>query len=167
MASLERFGAGGVCDRELSLLELPNLQSLPCDLAIAGPHFACLVLFDARGTDAEDISAFSESLLVQGAVYICAWGPDCERVHDIIDEVTVGEGPDIPRFSDGVMTTWHEEKDLDEALFYLLVCTYPDDEFSDTCRSALVVSVGNPDWTGRARKALEQPGDFIRKVTDQ
>jgi len=165
MDSIESFGTGGVCDRELGLVELENLQSLPPSLTITGPHFACLVLCDAHEVDAKAIGDFAESLLVQGAVYVCAWGPDCERVHDIFDEETVGGGPDIPRFSDGVMTTGHHDKGLDDALFYLLVCTYPDDEFFDTCRSALVISVGNTGWAERAREALTKPSEFVRKVS--
>jgi hypothetical protein len=166
MDPIESFGTGGVCDRELGIVELPNLESLPANLNITGPHFACLVLCDSHEYDANAIGSFAESLLVQGAVYVCAWGPDCERVHDIFDEEIVGGGPEVPRFSDGVMTTWHDNEDLDDALFFFLLCTYPDDEFSETCCSALVISVGNSDWADLARAALSKPSEFLRRVSN-
>jgi hypothetical protein len=62
------------------------------------------------------MARFSESLLSQGAVYLLCWGPDCERVHDIIDDTLIGEAEPIPRFDTSIMTTWHDREPLDDAL---------------------------------------------------
>jgi hypothetical protein len=42
-------------------------------------------------------------------------GPDCERVHDIIDEVIVNRNPGETD-EDVIMTTWHDDEALNEAL---------------------------------------------------
>ena len=43
---------------------------------------------------------------------VCVVGDDCERVHDVIDELVVGDGS-VER-GDGPVTTWHENETLDE-----------------------------------------------------
>ena len=146
------------------LLELADLDSLSPTLALSSPHFACLVLIDAQGIEAGLISRFAESLLSQGAVYVCTWGPDCERVHDIFDEEIIGRGPEVPRFDTGVMTTWHADEDLDDALWFLLAVSYPDDSFFETCGSALVITVGSSTWAAHVREALSDSEAFCRKI---
>jgi hypothetical protein len=164
MNGIERFGIGAVCDRDLSLLELTDLDSLPPTIALPSRHFACLVLLDAQGIEVGSIGRFAESLLSQGAVYVGIWGPDCERVHDIFDEEIVGRGPEVPRFDPGVMTTWHADEDLDDALWFLLEVSYPDDRFFETCGSALVITVGSPMWAAHVREALSDSKAFCRKI---
>lgn len=72
----------------MSEVELPRLD-LP-----AG-NFACLLAWDARGASADAVSAFIDRLLRAGASYFVCWGPDCERVHDIIDEMLSYPGNDF------------------------------------------------------------------------
>ena len=62
-----------------------------------------------------EISDIANWALDQGAVYVCVWGPDCERVHDIIDEVIVNRNPGETD-EDVIMTTWHDDEALNEAL---------------------------------------------------
>ncbi len=55
-----------------------------------------------------------------GLFAMSSWGTDCERVHDIFDEVDVeldlrtGDGRSLP--SPVVMTAWHSDESLGEAL---------------------------------------------------
>ena len=53
------------------------------------------------------LARVGESFLDAGLVVVCVWGPDCERVHDVFDEVYVGDGT-IERDSP-MMSTWHDE----------------------------------------------------------
>jgi len=166
MARLERFGTGGVCDRRLYFMELADIASLPSDLSLEGRHFACAILLDGAANDVEAIGRFVVSLLEQGLVYACTWGPGCERVHDIIDEEVVGGGPDVPRFPFETMTTWHADESLDDALWFWLSNTFPDDKFFDSCTSSLVLSIGNAEWSARAREAVTDPTGFCRRVLE-
>jgi hypothetical protein len=166
MPEIERFGTGGTFDRELLLLELTELAQLPDRLPIESPHFVCLILCDATGITTAEIARFSESLLSQGAVYLLCWGPDCERIHDIIDETMVGGVEPIPRFSSSIITTWHARESLDDALNMFLGFSWPDDEFLATCRSSLAVSVGQPLWCSRVREALGDVPAFFRGLED-
>ena len=49
-----------------------------------GP-FICVLVWDASSESEEIIASVTEALLRAGCVYLCAWGTDCERVHDICD----------------------------------------------------------------------------------
>ena len=62
-------------------LALPGLKR-PSALTLPGPHFACLFACDARLVDDVEIAGFVAALLGAGLVYLCAWGPRCERMHD-------------------------------------------------------------------------------------
>jgi hypothetical protein len=53
-----------------------------------------------------------------------------------------------------VMTSWHTNDSLDEALRFMLYSAYPDDELADTCGVALAVSVDNEEWGAHIQKRL-------------
>jgi hypothetical protein len=86
-------------------------------IAIQGKHWVLFLAMDARPMSTNEISDIANWALDQGAVYVCVWGPDCERVHDIIDEVLVDRNPDATD-EDVIMTTWHDDEALNEALWF-------------------------------------------------
>jgi hypothetical protein len=95
--------------------------------------------------------------LASGCVYLCAWGPGCERVHDSFDLKIVERdiGGDVPNAL-GVMTTWHEKETLDEAIDFLTGAAWPDDVFVSTCRSSLVAVVGDTEWATAIEHRFEK-----------
>ena len=166
MSKLERFGTGGIGSRRLYLMELADVDALPSNLALEGRHFACAILMDADSMETDAIGRMSVSLLEQGLVYACTWGPGCKRVHDIIDEEVVGGGPVIPRFPLLVMTSWHSGETLDDALYFWLFNTTPHENLARSCRSSLVLSIGNRAWSVPARQAIWDPEGFRDRVLD-
>jgi hypothetical protein len=81
-------------------------------------------------------------LLQHGIAYLCVWGSDCERVHDQFD---LERMPDEPR-GRVVMTTWHSEESLSEALWFFATCAEPDDAFASNCTDWVALSVTNNAW---------------------
>ncbi len=73
-------------------------------------------------------------LTKSGCLYVVAWGTECEKWHDTVDwsileEFDYGDIPD-DRF---VMTTWHANEPLSEAMWFTGHCAYhPDVELGDT-----------------------------------
>ena len=66
-----------------------------------------------------------EWLLKSGCLYVVAWGVECEVWHDTVDETNLemfdfGDIPD-DRF---VMTTWHTDEPLSEALWFGGQCAF-------------------------------------------
>lgn len=103
----------------------------------------------------------AESFVSKGLIWICAWGPDCERVHDIFDEVDcgdVGEGNRLAKRAGAevelmLMSTWHHDDTLEDAAWFFLNGAFPRDwELSGT--SYIAVTVGNPDWAATIESIL-------------
>ncbi|HEX7028349.1 MAG TPA: hypothetical protein VF268_13995 [Gammaproteobacteria bacterium] len=155
-------------ERRLYSLELSSAEDVPDGLVFPSRHFACLIAWDARLASADSISAIIVPLLKAGASYFVCWGPDCEHVHDIIDEVvsTEGEGIGIP---DGtcIMISWHDSESLEEALLFCLMNTCPDPRYEDTTRTALAISVGEREWNNVICSALDDPVEFVRRINEK
>jgi hypothetical protein len=92
-------------------------------------------------------------------VYFCAWGPGCERFHDIVDQVIVEDGigrrfvPPTPR--DAVMTTWHDRESLEDALDFFATSAVATDGYGANSRYRVVISVESPEWASVATRFLK------------
>jgi hypothetical protein len=160
MAQVQHIGYAENCERELFLLTLPDFSSVPTSISLPTHHFVALLATDATGVDAEVIAEFSRRLLRAGCVYFCAWGPDCERMHDVFDSVCFDVEPVI-------MTTWHAKESLDEALWFFVSCAFPDDGYRNTSRTALAISIGKPDWQEQIHRRLSDLDSLARDIVDQ
>ena len=158
MAELEHHGYYRAMKRHLFTLELAESVDLPTALDLPSPHFGCMIAWDARGASVDQVSALVDPLIKLGAVYFCVWGPDCERVHDIVDESD-------PYADTVIMTTWHDKESLEEALWFFLNSTWPDDHFEQTFRAGLAISVGSSSWADAMRVALRDPKGFSESVS--
>jgi len=120
---------------------VPDPSSLPEALAIPSDKFVCLLSWNAARVPTSDLSKVAERFLELGGVYFCCWGSDCERVHDVIDEIVVGDGTrNVARLE--IMTTWHEEP-IAEAVDFFLDRACPADRYLEKCTTALAVVIGN------------------------
>ena len=122
--------------------------------------------WDASEVSAERISEFARKLLDSGAVYICTWGSDCERVHDIIDEEEVGPNPP-PHVDRVVMTTWHAGEPLAEAIWFVLNNSWPDEGYRDGCASTLGVTIGSAEWAAEIHSTFSDPRGFSAGVLER
>jgi hypothetical protein len=108
---------------------------------IAGRQFVCLLAMDATEVPAAEIGSLCVRLLDAGCAYLCTWGPDCARVHDVMDEEVVGCNPPVTDRG-CVMTTWHPDDSLADALDFLLNSAQPDAQYAPKgCEIALVITV--------------------------
>lgn len=97
-------------------LHLPIGQTPP-SLEGYRPFKAVLVI--EQPADDKWQSLVSEWLVRGGCLYMSAWGHDCESWHDRVDRANLsafdfGEIPDDAF----VMTTWHADEPLTEALWF-------------------------------------------------
>jgi hypothetical protein len=135
------------------LFHVTELASLrwPFALHIPSRRFRLFVAADVTSTTASIIAEFAHAALTSGMVYFCAWGPDCSRFHDIVDEVVVAD--DIgkrlfagPNEQDTIMTTWHENEALDDALDFFVNCSHPTNGFEAASDFWFAMSVANSAW---------------------
>ena len=99
-------------------------------------------------------------------VYFCSWGPECERFHDIVDEVIIGDDLSEQEFSgpntsDVVMTTWHDDETLEEALDFFATCAVPTDGFGPDSDFRFVICVANQQWAAQAEESLKSAKFFV------
>jgi len=153
-------------DRRLFSIDISSTGELP-RLDLPAGHFACLLAWDARGASADIVSAFVERLLRAGASYFVCWGPDCERVHDIIDEIVSHPEADfgVPEES-CIMTTWHTSEPLREALSFFLTNSTPDEHYQHSTHVALAISIGSSAWSAEITEALDHPREFVERGLD-
>ncbi len=160
MAEVVRVGRGGVCGRDLFVIEVAGPDDVSAVLQLPGPYFACLLACDATAVPTTKVLALARRLLQAGCVYVCCWGPGCERVHDVLDEVDLDLRPDGPI----TMTTWHSNDSLARALWFFLSCTRPNDAYVDECRAGVGIAIGSADWAAEVRAALSSPEAFCSRV---
>jgi len=139
---------------QLSELKWPTSRTPPCS------RFRLFLAADTTDVNVNAITEFALAALSRGMVYMCAWGRNCERFHDIVDEVVdedeVGESKFVgPTANDVVMTTWHENETLEQALDFFTKSALPTDGFLADSNFRLVICVDNPDWSQTATKVLQ------------
>jgi hypothetical protein len=95
--------------------------------------FRALIVSETEVTQ-EWRNQVSEWLVKSGCLYVVAWGTECKDWHDTVDCSVLEEFDygDIPndRF---IMTTWHANEPLSEAMWFTGQCAYhPDVELVET-----------------------------------
>ena len=132
-------------------LHLDSLDQWPATLARVAPSFGLLLACDADQVPTAVIASAVDKALASGAGYVVAWGPGCEEVHDTFDEAHVLmklERPHLPV----LITTWHADDSLDEALWYFVeVARLPE---PSGATDWLAVSVERPDWADQIGQRL-------------
>ena len=150
-------------DRPVTILEISDWV-FPENLRNCCPHYICFIVGDASKTADQQIYSFIEQLLQKGMVYMCAWGPDCERVHDIADSVIIEKELECD-VQNTIMTTWHSNESLDEALWSALFTTWPAKAFETTCNSATIIIINNDAWLKHIWQRLSNFEQFNADVT--
>jgi hypothetical protein len=159
-AAAVEVGYDVATDRELFLLELDRLEELPAKLRIPSRHFVCLLVLDGRADLPGDVHRCAATLLGQGAVYLCVWGPGCGRVRSLVDDaILISETESMEESL--ILTEDHEGEALEDALVHLLERSLPAARYVESCRAALVVTVNAPGWTLACREALCDPREFV------
>jgi hypothetical protein len=158
---IERPGPG--IEPPLLLAYVPRIEEWPEQLDELNPHFVLFLALDATDLDDELIGQLARKLLAQGVAYVCAWGPGCDRVHDIVDDELAAQG----LVDDEVMlvtTTWHADDTLDEALWFALFAACPKEELIETGGAVLALVVGREDWAEHVRQRFSDPGGLHSDV---
>jgi len=138
----------------------------PASLNLPSKRFRLLIAADTANCTVDVISEFAESALIKGMVYFCAWGSGCSRFHDIVDEVIVGDELGAHRFAppsseDVIMTTWHDDESLEEALDFFTTCAFPTDGYAEHSGYRVVICLANSEWASTARKFLREADFFV------
>ena len=162
---MEQFSVNSVSERPIYLVSVPTFRELVGRFDVTAGHFTLFVVSDASNVSADSISEVAESALQAGCVYICTWGNDCERVHDIFDEVIVGNDPN-QTVKSVIMTTWHSRDTLDDALWFFLHCAWPADDYIDQTIAEIIAVVGDGEWAAQITDYLRDQHSFNSKMLE-
>ena len=141
-------------ERSVHSTEAATLGDFAESVEAPATNFVLFVAADTRDLPAAEMVAHAKALLRAGASYVCCWGPDCERLHNCFDEAEFalfGEGTD----EGGIMTTWHPDESLEEALWYAVHAAWPSSEFEASTSAVLVATVNEPEWALQVQEYLE------------
>jgi hypothetical protein len=131
-----------------------SLAAAVAELHVPSEHFVLFIAADTSDIPGVDLVDFAAALIRAGAAYICCWGPDCERFHHCFDEadfVVNGEASD----SRVLMTTWHDDESLEDALWYALNSTIPAPAYEAGTQSVIAISIGDQGWSDRISAYLK------------
>ena len=163
MSTIHKLGHSEFGARDLYALSLRHRKLPPGAFKdITGHFIACLAIDGTEATD-EEIKAIALELIQSGCSYICCWGPDCERVHDLIDLEDLGLHP----AGAWKMTTWQNDVPLSEALWFSVNSAWPDPAFEATTHAVVAISFDNPDWSDQMSEAFSDPVRFSQQGLKQ
>jgi hypothetical protein len=112
--------------------------------------------WDAPEIEQEKLIDLFRPLVDGGLAYLCAWGDQCEAVHDAVDMCVVEKKLQAGEADYLLMTTWHAEEPLEEATWFFKMLAIPSENhlFADFGRFA--VAVGNPGWAQEMDRYLSE-----------
>ncbi len=84
--------------------------------------YLLLVCADSSTCSVAEICVLVDAAIDTRCAFFCAWGPDCERVHDIYDETCVIREVDNLNPPPFTMTTGHAKDTLAAAVWNALFC---------------------------------------------
>jgi hypothetical protein len=164
MSELEAYGVDATSGREMRFLELESLDDWPDAMDLDPPHFVLLLACDAARVKDPRLRDVARRAVEQGMVYLCAWGPECDRVETIFDEAgtdTVGGGD--PEGT--ILTESDGEEPLGEVVRNAVRLVAPATDYEESCATTLVVTVGNESWAEEVRALLANP-ELMEDVDD-
>lgn len=117
-------------------------------------RFVLFIEMDARDLPNDELRSTARRIIRHGAAWICLWGADSERAHDLFDQAAV-ELDRASGSSTDLMTSWHSSETLVEALWFFATCALPTD-FDASSHVWLAVSVGT-DPRDETLRLLREP----------
>jgi hypothetical protein len=143
----------------IEVVYLESIQELPSILLKQAPYFTLLLACDASSLADDEILHNLKPLVDVGLVYASAWGPDCSRVHDLVDHIVVLNefaGDERDYF---LMTTWHSHESLEDTTWYFKMCVLPSEQHAFDNFSRVAVAIGNRDWADVIQRSLDKIAD--------
>lgn len=127
--------------------------SFAAEVIRPGEHFVLFVAMDTCVLPEKSLASVAATAVRAGASYICCWGPECSRFHDVL------EGTDSACQHDGssernIMTACQQGKSLEQALGFAVHVARPRPQFEASTRAVIAVAIANPAWASRIETYL-------------
>jgi hypothetical protein len=142
----------------IEVFAIDTIEQLAGVLPRRTPWFTLLLIWDAPDFEPTDLAGVFRPLVDSGLAYLCTWGQGCEEVHDAVDLAVVQKEAEQGELPYVLMSTWHSDEPLGEALRFFSAEALPSDAevFANCARYA--VTVGSQEHARRLRQALLRLG---------
>ena len=141
------------------LLHAVTKPDFPSAFKASSHYFVAMLICDGSQISDKDIARLSRRLIDTGCAYLCCWGTQCERVHDLFDTEWIENGFD-PESSDTIMTTWHTKDSLDDFIEYAVWFTEPTGKYQKQCNSVVAIVIDDAHASDRIREVFMDPAGF-------
>jgi hypothetical protein len=145
-------------------LNLESVCNVPESLELDG-YFVAMLVWDADNASVTEITELARKLIDAGCAYLCCWGADCERVHDVFDTEYVRSNVDDS--SNTIMTTWHDGDTLEEFIYWTLRHTTPTEKYHKDCRTVFAIVIDSVAAESEIQTAFADPKGFCRVQEDR
>jgi len=155
--------------RELYISVVEDLASWAPPLGRLRP-FAAICALDAESKEEIALTAMASHLIASGCHYVCAWGPGCEWLDDLVDLVWMEENPAslaLPKDAPDptyVLTTAETDlrmKGLDEALWEVVFTSWADEHEMES-----VLAVTAPQYAEHIERRLADTAQLHEEPDD-
>lgn len=138
----------------IEIINAPSIEDCISNLPHRKKYFTLLLAWDASDISGDELVVKLQPLVIQGLVYLCTWGGNCELVHDAVDECVV-EDEIHSGLSDFVlMTTWHDDEPLEEAFWFFRILAIPNEPELFKNFERFAVSINNQSWADEMKTLL-------------
>jgi hypothetical protein len=131
---------------DIHVLSIDSVEELASRLPREKKYFALLLAWDAPEIGRDSLAELFAPLVSCGLAYFCAWGSRCEEVHDAVDDCFVVQEMENGEADPFLMTTWHRDESLEEALWFFKMLAVPAESSVLADLERFAVAVGNPQW---------------------
>lgn len=157
--------------RDLFYLFLPDFKEFPTHLELPSKNFGLLFACDVTSVKGEILLSWADNLIDNGLVYFCAWGKGSQETENAVDIACVEKKMrgEVDDNNNGyfVMTTSHDDEPLNEALWFALNLSYPDEKYVKDCESNLIIVVENKDWHKQILAGLSDVESFNKIMVEE
>ena len=95
-----------------------SVRSLIDVLPLRRRYFTLLLAWDEDPLEQRALVPLFAPLVDRGLAYFCAWGTNCELVHDAVDRSAVRRESAGGLFNYVSITTWHDKEPLEDAAWF-------------------------------------------------
>ncbi len=155
---IEKINSKDFFGREIILISVSKIEAFDLKKLPRLANYFTLFIVNNNEVFVDQYGKKAKELINSGLAYLCAWGVDCEKIHDVIDEVDVMMGIDKKIESDDknvIMTNWHHNETIKEALYYFLNTTAPTEKYYSECKNSLVLVIGDSSESNNIQEYLE------------
>jgi hypothetical protein len=140
----------------IDVFNIDSIEQLSDCLPRRSKYFTLLMAWNVPEIEHDKLMALFQPLVDRGLAYFCSWGNRCEEVHDAVDACVTAREQAIGPDDYVLMTTWHDDEPLEEALWFFNICAIPAEDHVLSNFDRFAVAVGNPGWAVEIERLLAQ-----------